>query len=262
MTDDPKRIVQLGYDAIAERYLAWSGDRPSPTRQRCLDLVLAELPPAAEILELGCGAGVPMTVALAERHRVHGVDISARQIALAIPNVSAATFQQADMAAIDFREGSFDAVVAFYALTHLPREEQGPLLKRIARWLRPGGLFFATMGVRADAGTVESDWLGAPMYFSHHDAATNRRLVEKAGLTVTRADIEAEDEDGELVEFLWLMARKPAPEASCRVESATHDPGASGPTRSAAILPSAHLPQPQAPWNSSPTRRSGSRFLR
>ncbi len=214
MTDDPKRIVQLGYDAIAERYLAWSGDRPSPTRQRWLDLVLAELPPAAGILELGCGAGVPMTAALAEHHRVHGVDISAHQVALAIRNVPAATFQQADMAAIDFPKGSFDAVVAFYALTHLPREEQGPLLKRIARWLRPGGLFFATMGVRADPGTVEADWLGAPMYFSHHDAATNRRLVEKAGLTVARAEIESEDEDGQPVEFLWLMARKPVLVAS------------------------------------------------
>lgn len=205
---DPKRIVERGYDAIAERYLAWSG-HPSPTRQRVLDLLLAELPPAAEVLDLGCGAGIPMTAALARHHRIHGVDISARQIALATQNVPGATFQQADTASVDYPEDSFDAVVAFYALTHLPRDEQGPLLERIARWLRPGGLCFATMGVHADPGTVEEDWLGAPMYFSHHDAATNVRLVESAGLTVTRADIEAEDEDGQSVEFLWLMARKP-----------------------------------------------------
>lgn len=208
MSHDPKRIVERGYDAIAGRYLAWSGDRPSLTRQHALDLVLAELLPAAEVLELGCGAGIPMTAALAEHHRVHGVDISARQIALATRNVPAATFQQADMAAIDFPEESFDAVVAFYALTHLPREEQGPLLERIARWLRPGGLFFASMGVHADPGTVEEDWLGVPMYFGHHDGATNRILVERAGLTITRADIETEEEDGRLVEFLWVMARK------------------------------------------------------
>ncbi|MDQ3554839.1 MAG: class I SAM-dependent methyltransferase [Chloroflexota bacterium] len=212
MSDDPKRIVEHGYDAIAERYLAWSGDRPSPARQRALDLLLAALAPAgAEVLELGCGAGIPMTAALAEHHRVTGVDISARQIALATRNVPAATFQHADMAAIDFPGESFDAVVAFYALTHLPRSEQGPLLKRVARWLRPGGHFFATMGVHADPGTVEDDWLGAPMYFSHHDAATNRRLVKKAGLTVERAEIESEDEDGQPVAFLWVMARKPVP---------------------------------------------------
>lgn len=207
---DPKRIVERGYDVIADRYLAWSGDRPSPTRQRALDLVIAELATHAEVLELGCGAGVPMTATLAARHRVHGIDISARQIVLATKNVPGASFQQADMASVDFAEDSYDAVVAFYALTHLPRNEQGPLLERIVRWLRPGGLFFATMGVRADPGTIEDDWLGAPMYFSHHDAATNRRLVEAAGLTVTRAEVEAEDEDGQPVEFLWLMARKPS----------------------------------------------------
>lgn len=207
--DDPKRIVQRGYDAIAERYLEWGGDRPSPTRRRALDLLLAELAPDSRVLELGCGAGLPMTAALAEHHRVHGIDISARQIALATGNVPGATFQRADMASLDLPPSSFDAVVAFYALSHLPREEQGPLLERIVRWLRPGGLFFATMGVRADPGTVEDAWLGAPMFFSHHDAATNRWLVERAGLTVTRAEVESEDEDGEPVEFLWVMARKP-----------------------------------------------------
>ncbi len=64
------------------------------------------------------------------------------------------------------------------------------------------------MGVHADPGTIEEDWLGAPMYFSHHDAATNRRLVERTGLTVSRAEIVSEDEDGQPVEFMWLTARK------------------------------------------------------
>lgn len=174
MSDDPKRIVERGYDAIAERYLAWSGGRPSPTRLRALELLAAELAPESQVLDLGCGAGIPMTADLAERHRVHGVDISAGQIALATRNVPRATFQQADMASVDFPEATFHAVVAFYAFTHLPRDELGPLLERIARWLRPGGLLFATMGAHADAGTVEDDWLGAPMFFSHHDADTNR----------------------------------------------------------------------------------------
>ncbi len=209
VTDDPKQIVQRGYDAIAERYLAWSSDRPSPIRQRALELLLAELPPDSLVLELGCGAGLPMTAALAEHHRLHGVDISARQIALATQNVPRATFQRADMASIDFPPDTLDAVVAFYAFGHLPREEQGLLLERIAGWLRPGGLFFATMGAHTDPGTVEDDWLGAPMFFSHHDAKTNRGLVEAAGFTVSWAEVWSEDEDGEPVEFLWVLARKP-----------------------------------------------------
>src|SRR5262245_57735757 len=159
-----KRIVADGYDDIAQRYLAWSALNPSPERMRYLDRLLDMLPSGAEVLELGCGAGVPVTQALAERGRVTGVDISAEQILLAERYVPDATFIRADMAALDFPPGSFDAVVAFYALTHVPRDEHAALLRRIAGWLRPGGLLFATMGAGDTPGAVEPDWLGAAMF--------------------------------------------------------------------------------------------------
>ena len=62
------------------------------------------------------------------------------------------------------------------------------------------------MGVRDEAGDVEKDWLGAPMYFSHYDAATNRRLVEEAGLRLLSANEETQEEDGQPVTFLWVVA--------------------------------------------------------
>src|SRR5262245_30575553 len=150
-----KRIVADGYDEIAQRYLAWSALRPSPERMRSLGQLLDLLPGGAEVLELGCGAGVPVTHALAERGRVTGVDISAEQIALAERYVPDATFIHADMTTLDFAPGSFDAVVAFYTLTHVPRAEHSGLLERIATWLRPGGLLFATLGASDSPGSVE-----------------------------------------------------------------------------------------------------------
>jgi SAM-dependent methyltransferase len=207
---DPKRVVEAGYDAIAERYLAWGGEEPSPTRRWALGWLLGRLEPASDVLELGCGAGVPVTRALAVDHRVTGADISARQVALARQNVPHATFVHGDLASLVFPDASFDAVVAFYALTHVPREQHAPLLGRIARWLRPNGLFFATMGAGDDPGTVDDDWLGAPMYFSHFGAEANVRLVESAGLAVELAEVREEDEDGAPVRFLWIAARKRA----------------------------------------------------
>src|SRR5207247_1384867 len=79
--------------------------------------------------------------------RLVGVDISGTQIALARANVPSATFVQADMTVIDRPPASLDAVVAFYSLTHVPRDEHAPLLARIRRWLRPGGVFIASFGV-------------------------------------------------------------------------------------------------------------------
>ncbi len=123
MTHNPKRIVAEGYDEIAQRYLAWSAFAPSPERMQQLARLLDLLPPDAVVLELGCGAGVPVTQALAERSRVTGVDISAEQIALAERYVPDATFLRADMTTLDFAAGSFDAVVSFYCA--YPRAARG-----------------------------------------------------------------------------------------------------------------------------------------
>ncbi len=204
---DPKRLVAAGYDAIAQRYLEWSALRPSAVRLHYLRRAIDLIAPGADVLELGCGAGIPMTRALAAERHVTGVDISATQIKLARQNVPAATFLQADMTALEFPPASYDAVVAFYSLTHVPRDEQPELLSRIRGWLQPGGVFIASMGADASPDEVEEDWLGVPMFFSHFGARRNRRLVEDTGLIVEEARIRVEPEDRHDARFLWIVAR-------------------------------------------------------
>ena len=206
---DPKQVVADGYDQIAERYRAWAGEDLRGPRARALAPIWDRVPAGAPVLELGCATGEPVTRALAGRFSVTGVDLSPRQIELARQRVPEATFLCADMTALDLPSGHFAAVVAFYAILHVPRDEHRALLANIAGWLRPGGLFVATFGTNDDPGTVESDWLGVPMFFSGHDAATGKRLVEDAGLEILTAEEITEDEDGTPVTFLWVMAQKP-----------------------------------------------------
>ena len=59
-------MVADGYDRIADRYLEWSALRPSAARLAYLDRAYELIPPGAEVLELGCGAGIPMTASLAD----------------------------------------------------------------------------------------------------------------------------------------------------------------------------------------------------
>jgi SAM-dependent methyltransferase len=198
-----KRIVEQGYDRVAERYLAWGAGIRQDERLR------DRLPVGADVLELGCGAGLPTTRLLAERFSVTGVDISARQLELARRAVPTATLLHADMASVSFPPRRFDGVAAFFSLIHVPRAEHAALLGCIATWLRPGGLLVATMGVRDNPGDRENDWLGAPMFFSHWDAATNRQLVEQTGLHIISAREEIADEDGAPVAFLWVVAEQP-----------------------------------------------------
>lgn len=205
---DPKQTVAEGYDRVAERYVEWSGGGGDP-RDRFVAFLEAHLPAGAAVLELGCGMGALTTARLAKRFAVTGVDISGRSIELAKRNVPGATFLHADMTTVSFPAASFDALTAFYSIIHVPREEHAPLLQSIAGWLRPGGLLVATMGAADSPSEVEEDWLGVPMFFSSHDAATNRRLVRDVGLRLLSAREEITDEDGVPVTFLWVVAKKP-----------------------------------------------------
>jgi SAM-dependent methyltransferase len=205
---DVKRLVEAGYDKIAQQYLAWTKKGDSP-RVRYLQPILDRLPAeSAKVLDLGCGAGIPCAQILSLHAHVTGVDISAAQIALAQQHVPEATFLQADMMAVDFPPDSFDAVAALYSVIHLPRIEQGVLLSRVARWLRPHGQLLVNVGVSDDPGFIDPEWLGAPMYWSSYDAQTYLDLIRRAGFSVRSADHVSEDEDGQTVVFFWIRAEK------------------------------------------------------
>ena len=207
MKIQPKAMVEAGYDAIADTFAEWSRRVVDPGRDRLLADVRSRLEPGSTVLDLGCGSGVPTTLALAEAFQVTGVDISEVQLERARRNVPGATFIHGDMATVDFPASSFDGVTAFHSLSHLPREEHAALLTRIGRWLRPAGLLLVTMSARGSADWT-GEWLGTEMFFSGFDAAENRRLVETAGFELLVADvIEAVEPEG-AVPFLWVLGRK------------------------------------------------------
>jgi SAM-dependent methyltransferase len=206
---DPKGLVARSYDQIALRYAAWRIEgNPAMRFVRELD---ARLRDGADVLELGCGRGVPVARELAKRHRLTGVDISAAQVELARHHVPEASFVHADYTALDVAPSSFDAVVAILTITHVPRAEHAALLARIAGWLRPGGFLLCSLGVGDTPDAVEEDWLGAPMFFSHFDADTNRRLVCAAGFDPILDEIVAMHEEGHgEAQFLWVLAERAA----------------------------------------------------
>ena len=198
--------MENGYDSSAERYLAWSARIPDDPRLRFLAELTGRLTGGSAVLDLGCGAGVPCTALLAERHDVVGVDLSASQLALARRAVPRARFRQGDMTAVSFPDGGFDAVTAFYSVLHVPREEHGELFARIARWLRPGGWFLAALGC-SGANGVEDDWLGTPMFFSSHAPPENRRLLAAAGFTLAVDEVVTMQEPEGPATFHWVLGR-------------------------------------------------------
>ncbi|HET7271723.1 MAG TPA: class I SAM-dependent methyltransferase, partial [Rubrobacter sp.] len=128
MSEAHRRTVERGYDRMAEQYLA-TKDQEDPLALAALEDLASLVPPRATVLDLGCGAGVPVTRWLSDREfAVTGVDVSARQLELARSNVPTATFIKADMIELSFAPETFDAVVAFHSIIHVPRTDHPALL--------------------------------------------------------------------------------------------------------------------------------------
>jgi len=119
-----------------------------PTQTTLLNevkLMLGELPfDGARVLELGCGKA-EKTRTLAESGRVKGIVAlevdriqHARNLeAPALPNVE---FRHGGAEAIPAEDNSFDIVLMFKSLHHVPMAQMDQALREIARVLKPGGL--------------------------------------------------------------------------------------------------------------------------
>jgi SAM-dependent methyltransferase len=194
--DDQREVVRRGYDALSYHYRRDDADDGQYGPWLC-DL-LRRLPTPADVLDLGCGCGLPAARILANAgHHVTGIDISDVQIERARRLVPTATFVWADAVELDLPPARFDAVVCLYTLIHIPLADQPALIGRLGKWLRPGGWLLATTGHDAWTG-IEDNWLGGPatMWWSHADAPTYRSWLEQAGLTITAEDFIPEGAGG------------------------------------------------------------------
>ncbi len=96
------------------------------------------------LLEIGCGqgAGARIVYDLFSPDRYVGVDLDPRMIrrarrkALALPN---ATFLVADATSLEFPDASFDRVIDFGIIHHVPNWRD--VLAEVRRILKPGGEF-------------------------------------------------------------------------------------------------------------------------
>src|SRR5438876_1986180 len=170
---DYRVFVARGYDACGDAYTA---DRATDADD-VLDALIGRLPANARVLDLGCGAGVPIARTLARRFDVVGADISRQQTMRARTAAPASTIVTADMSAWPFRPEIFDAVVSLYAIFHVPRELQQRVFTDIFRSLKPGGYLLASVGRTDDGSYTEPDFFGVEMYWSHYGVQGYREMV-------------------------------------------------------------------------------------
>ena len=206
MSDPRTALVAAGYDAMIDTWEAWKAQITDDPRAEWCDRLARRLPDGADVVELGCGGGTAETALLAARFRLTGVDLSAEQLRRARERVPGAEYVHADLTTLELEPGSLDAVAAFYVFNHVPRDLLAGLFARIHGWLRPNGLFLASLGA-SDLPGWTGDFLGAPTYFSGFEPEANRRLLAEAGFEPVRDEVvEIREPEGEAT-FHWVLER-------------------------------------------------------
>jgi SAM-dependent methyltransferase len=201
--------VRDGYDSIADQYMELAvRPRATDPRSAWMNDLLGRLTPGSRVLDLGCGPGVPTAESLVHNgHRVTGIDISPRQVALAQNNVPQGEFFVGDALESHFAPRSFDALVALFSLTHIPRDEWAPLFARFVDWLHPAGWLLATFGMSDSAGWDEENFLG----FGHTNwtngfvPETSQRLLREAGFEIDSAEMIEDELPSGVEQWLWVL---------------------------------------------------------
>jgi SAM-dependent methyltransferase len=107
-------------------------------------------PGAQDVLDWGCGPG-RVAVHLPFPH-IYGCDPDPEGVAWCNANISEGRFVVSGLfPPLPYEDESFDAIVAVSVMTHLRREVQRLWLQELARVLRPGGIFVATLHGQAAA---------------------------------------------------------------------------------------------------------------
>jgi SAM-dependent methyltransferase len=140
--------VSNGYEAVAKEFAAARGrsDIGAETIRRWL----RTLEPGSDILELGCGDGIPISQTLIDGGaNVYGVDASPTLVTAFRKNFPNAHVVCESVEASNFFGRSFDAVAAIGLFFLLPENTQKDLIRRVAEVLDRGGRFLFTSPAQA-----------------------------------------------------------------------------------------------------------------
>lgn len=115
------------------------------------------------ILDAGCGSCAKSVLLAAKGFRVTAVDYSADALGLAAETVRAQgfadriTLQREDLTGLSFPNGSFQYVVCWGVLMHIPDLQRA--LSELARVVRPGGMLILSEGNMYSIQAVTMRWL-------------------------------------------------------------------------------------------------------
>lgn len=192
-----KDVVRRGYGELADGYAARRSD--DGRKLEILVRVLDSLSDPTRLLDTGCGPGTPVLSRMSASAPTIGIDLSREQLRLAADDAPESSLVQGDMTVLPFDAATFDAVVAYWSLIHVPMDDHETVIDEFARVLRPGGRLLLCEGTNEWLGE-NPDWLesGVTMERNIAGAETTRAQLRNAGSRIrTWWGVPEELEDGD-----------------------------------------------------------------
>jgi ubiquinone/menaquinone biosynthesis C-methylase UbiE len=156
--------LEASYDRVAEEYAAeyYNELERKPFDREMLDEFAASVHNLGRVCDIGCGPG-HISCYLQDRGvSMFGIDLSEEMVRCAQrinPDIS---FLKGNMLSLDLPEASVAAIVCFYAIIHLQRNDAAEALKEMNRVLEPGGLLL--LSFHGGVGELHRDqWYDKPV---------------------------------------------------------------------------------------------------
>src|SRR6185312_15341340 len=93
---------------------------------------------------------------------MRGVDLSSEMVSVAGRLNPDIPFSQGDMLALDFKDNSIAALVSFYSIIHIRRQDVVQAFQEMSRVLIPAGSVFVSFH-RGDGELHRDEWFGQPV---------------------------------------------------------------------------------------------------
>lgn len=189
-------------DVYAKRAGDYARDVATKTPGAHLRAFVEGLPSQVRVLDLGCGPGHAAAYMVAQGLDVDAWDASP-EMAEQGRDLYDLTIRVAAFEALE-AEAHYDGIYANFSLLHAPKAEMPHHLARIARALKPNGLFH--IGTKMGTGE-KRDTIGR--FYSYYEEDELVGLLAETGLTIeTRAFGEDKGLDGVVAPWIILKARK------------------------------------------------------
>jgi len=201
MTDDTGLSV---IDVYQRHGAAWASLRGNRLVERgWIDRFCALVPAGGDIVDIGCGSGLPLAGELIERgFDVTGIDGTPTMVALFMRNLPGVAVHLADMRELALNR-RFQGLLAWDSFFHLAPDDQRGMFSRFQAHAAPGAaLMFSS-------GTAEGEAIGAlegdRLYHGSLDPDEYRSLLDAAGFAVI-AHLQEDPDCGNRT--IWLAQQR------------------------------------------------------